>query len=128
MTYQNITVLGNVGRDPELRYTQNATAVCDFPIATNRRWTDSNGQQQEQTTWWRVTCWRNTAEIAAKYVKKGRQVLVVASQVEASAYIAKDGEPRASLEITADNITLVGSRSDSAPEPNTQTSTNDVPF
>lgn len=104
MTYQQIIVVGNVGRDPELRYTPSGIAVTDFSVASSRRWTDQNGQAVERTTWWRVTCWRRQAEIVAQYVKKGRQVMVVASQVEANAYTGRDGEARASLDITADEV------------------------
>lgn len=104
MTYQQIIVVGNVGRDPELKYTQNGIAVTDFSLASSRSWTDQNGQRQERTTWWRVTCWRRQAEIVAQYVKKGRQVMVVATQIEADAYMGRDGDPRASLNITADDV------------------------
>jgi single-strand DNA-binding protein len=104
MTYQNITIVGNVGRDPELRYTPSGIAVTDFSLATSRRWTDQQGQQQERTTWWRVTCWRRQAEIVAQYVKKGRQVMVIANQVEANAYEGRDGQARASLDVTADQV------------------------
>lgn len=104
MTYVNLTIVGNVGRDPELRYTPSGIAVTDFSIATNRRWTDQSGQQQERTTWYRVTCWRRQAEVVAQYVKKGRQVMVVASQIEADAYEGKDGQARATLNVTADQV------------------------
>ncbi len=104
MTYVNLTIVGNVGRDPELRYTPSGIAVTDFSIATNRRWTDQNNQQQERTTWYRVTCWRRQAEVVAQYVKKGRQVMVVASQIEADAYEGKDGQARATLNVTADQV------------------------
>lgn len=104
MTYQQITIVGNVGRDPELRYTPNGIAVTDFSLASSRTWTDQNGQRQERTTWWRVTCWRRQAEVVAQYVRKGKQVLVIASQVEANAYTGRDGEARASLDVTADEV------------------------
>jgi single-strand DNA-binding protein len=122
MTYQQVIVVGNVGRDPELRYTQSGVAVTDFPVATNRSWTDQNGQRQERTTWWRVTCWRRQAEVVAQYVKKGRQVMVVATQVEADAYMGRDGEPRSSLNITADEVRFL---SDGGPS-SSQRSEGDV--
>jgi single-strand DNA-binding protein len=104
MTYQQITIVGNVGRDPELKYTGSGVAVTDFSVATNKRWTNQNGEQQERTTWYRVTCWRKQAEIVAQYVKKGRQVMVIASQIEANAYTGNDGTARASLDVTADQV------------------------
>jgi single-strand DNA-binding protein len=107
MTYVNLTIVGNVGRDPELRYTPSGIAVTDFSIATNKRWQDQNGQQQERTTWYRVTCWRRQAEVVAQYVKKGRQVMVIASQIEADAYEGKDGQTRTTLNVTADQVVFL---------------------
>jgi single-strand DNA-binding protein len=74
--YQNIVIVGNLGRDPELRYTPDGTPVCNFSVATNRRWTSSDGSQGEETTWFRITAWRRMAEVCAQYLSKGRQVLV----------------------------------------------------
>jgi single-strand DNA-binding protein len=117
MTYQQITLVGNVGRDPELRFTSSGIAVTDFSLAVNRVWTDQSGQKQERVTWWRVTCWRRQAEVVAQYVKKGKQVLVTASQIEADAYMGRDGEPRASLNITADEVRFLSGVNDSIGEP-----------
>jgi len=105
MSYQNITIVGNVGSDdPQLRYTPSGIAVTDFSVAVNRSYTKDDGTKVEQVTWYRVTCWRRQAEVVAQYVKKGRQVMVIASQVEANAYAGRDGEPRASLDVTADQV------------------------
>jgi len=106
--HSNITLVGHVGDDPRFQYTNNGTAVANFSIATNKRWTDANGETQERTTWFRVTCWRGLAENVVRYVKKGRQVMVVASQIEASAYINKQGEAAASLDVTADRVIFLG--------------------
>lgn len=111
MSYQQLNIVGNVGRDPELKYTQSGAAVCDFSVAVTRKFT-VNDQPQERTTWYRVTCWRRTAEIAAQYVKKGRQVMVIADQIEANAYLGNDGNPRASLDVTCKELILLGGRSD----------------
>ncbi len=116
MTYQQIIVVGNVGHDPELRYTPSGIAVTDFSVASSRRWTDQNGQAVERTTWWRVTCWRRQAEVVAQYVKKGSQVMVVANQIEANAYTGRDGEARASLDITADEVRFLQGSSSMVPE------------
>jgi single-strand DNA-binding protein len=120
MTYQQITIVGNVGRDPELRYTQSGIAVTNFTLAVNRTWQDDDGQTQERVTWWRVTCWRRQAEVVAQYVKKGRQVLVTASQVEADAYAGRDGEPRASLNVTADEVRFLSGGGNANGNPNRQ--------
>lgn len=135
MTYQQIIIVGNVGNDPELKYTQNGTAVCDFSLATNRTWTDPQGNKQERVTWWRVTCWRRQAEVVAQYVKKGGQVMVVASQIEATAFTRRNGEPGASLEITADDVRFLSSSSsagsrddDDSHQPMRGEPTPDIPF
>lgn len=113
MSYQQLIIVGNVGRDPELRYVGSGIAVTDFSIAVTRKWTDQQGNRQETTTWWKVTCWRKTAEIVAQYVRKGKQVLVVASQIEAETYQARDGQSRTQLKVTADEVRLLGGRGDS---------------
>ncbi|MBN2469649.1 MAG: single-stranded DNA-binding protein [Anaerolineae bacterium] len=109
--YQYTVIVGNVGRDPELRYTPDGTAVCDFSVAVNRRWTGSDGEQKEKTTWFRVTCWRKLAETVNQYVTKGRQVLVT-GEVDASGWVGQDGEPRATLELTARDVKFLGRRDD----------------
>ncbi|GAB4572763.1 MAG: hypothetical protein Kow0077_13140 [Anaerolineae bacterium] len=109
--YQYTVIVGNVGRDPELRYTPDGTAVCDFSVAVNRRWTAQDGSQQEKTTWFRVTCWRKLAETVNQYLSKGRQVLVV-GEVDASAWLDGEGNPRATLELTAREVKFLGRRDD----------------
>ena len=86
--YQKTVVVGTSGKDPEMRYTPSGVPVTSFNVATSRKWTNANGEQQEKTTWFRVTCWRKTAELAAQYLQKGRLVLVE-GDIEASAWTAK---------------------------------------
>ncbi len=105
--YQKTVVIGHLGRDPEMRYTPSGVPVTSFSIATSRKWTNQNGESQEKTTWFRVTCWRKTAELAAQYLKKGRLVLVE-GDIDASAYTDREGNPRASLELTATNLKFLG--------------------
>ncbi len=108
--YQYTVIVGNVGRDPELRYTPSGVAVCDFSVAVNRRWTDrETNEQKEKTTWFRVTCWRTLAETVSHYVTKGRQVLVT-GEVDASAWVDNEGSPRAQLELTARDVRFLGRR------------------
>jgi single-strand DNA-binding protein len=110
--YQYTVIAGNVGRDPEMRYTQSGQAVCDFSVAVNRRWTDRNSnEQREKTTWFRVTCWGRLAETVNQYVQKGRQILVT-GEVDASAWTDGDGNPRATLELTARDVKFLGRRDD----------------
>jgi single-strand DNA-binding protein len=115
MSYQKTIVVGNVGRDPEMRYTPSGVPVTSFSVAASRRWTDQSGQQQEKTTWFRVTCWRKLAETAAQYLQKGKLILVE-GDIDASAYTDREGHPRASLELTATNFRFLGARGEGAPE------------
>lgn len=107
--YQQITIIGNVGRDPELRFTPQGVAVCDFSVAVNKRVGGQNTEARDETTWFRVTCWRQLAETVAKYVKKGRQIMVV-GEVSASSYTDKSGQPAVTLEITAQTVKFLGQR------------------
>lgn len=112
--YQSTIVLGNVGKTPELRYTQGGIAVCDFSVAVNKKRrkrndADTEDQTYEVTTWFRVTCWRALAENVAKYVNKGDQIFVT-GEVEASAWINKNEEAQGQLELTADQVRFLGSK------------------
>ena len=110
--FQQIIVVGNLGRDPEMRYTASGVPVTSFSLATSRKWTGQDGQPQEKTVWFRVTAWRRDAELASQYLTKGQRVLVVGEMEEASTWTDKDGNARASLEMTARNIRFMGSRGD----------------
>lgn len=96
-----------------MRYLQSGIPVCDFSVAVTRR-IGRGDERTEKTTWFRVTCWRQTAELAAQYVRKGAQIMVVGT-IEASAYTDRSGQPAVSLDLTADNFQLLGARGDSAP-------------
>jgi single-strand DNA-binding protein len=109
--YQRTIVVGHLGRDPEMRYTPTGVPVTSFSMATTRKWTNANGEQQEKTTWFRVTCWRKVAETAAQYLQKGRLVLVE-GEIDTSAWTDKEGNPRASLELTASAVRFLGGRGD----------------
>ena len=118
--YQKIIVAGNLGRDPEMRYMADGTAVTNFSIATNRRWTDRNtGEPTEETTWFRVSVWGRQAESANQYLSKGRQV-IVEGRLRAdpntggpSLFTRQDGTVGASFEIIANVVRFIGSREDS---------------
>ena len=127
--WQQTIIVGNVGRDPEVRYLQSGQAVASFSVAVSRKWKDKDtDEQREETTWFRVTCWRRLAETANQYVRKGTQIMVVGS-IKASAYTDKEGQPASSLELTADNFQLLGSRGDAEGEPEEAgTPSRDIPF
>lgn len=112
--YQYTIIIGNVGRDPEMRYTQSGVAVCSFSVAVSRSWTDrTSNEQREKTTWFKVSCWRGLAETANQYVHKGMQIMV-AGEIDASAYAGQDGAPKASLELTARDMKFLGRRGETA--------------
>jgi single-strand DNA-binding protein len=110
MSYQKIIIVGNLGRDPEMRYTPDGTPVTNFSVAVNRRWKNADGSQGEETTWFRVTAWRRQAEVAAEYLSKGRQVMVEGQMNPDKAsggprvWTGQDGVARANFEITAQRI------------------------
>jgi single-strand DNA-binding protein len=108
--YQHVVIVGNLGRDPEMRYTPSGVPVTSFTVAVNRKWKNQEGELQEKTTWFRVTAWRRLAELCNEYLEKGRLVLVE-GEIDASAWIGQDGEPRATLELTAQNVRFLGGRS-----------------
>lgn len=112
--YQQIVLIGNLGNDPEMRYTPSGVPVASFNLAVNKTWTNAEGQRQDKTTWFRVTTWRKNAEIASQYLTKGRQVLVVGELEDARAYTDRDGNLRASLEVTAQTIKFLNRMGDSA--------------
>ena len=74
--YNRVILAGNLGRDPELRYTPSGQAVANLSVATNERWRDKDGNNQERTVWWRVSVWGNQADTCNQYLGKGRQVLI----------------------------------------------------
>lgn len=108
--FQQTIIIGNVGRDPELRYTQGGTAVCSFSVAVTESWTDrDSNEKREKTNWYKVSAWRNLAEVCNQYVHKGMQIMV-SGNVEASAYIGNDGTAKASLDLTARDVQFLGGR------------------
>ncbi len=110
--YQQITLIGNLGNDPEMRYTPSGVAVASFNLAVNRSWTGQDGQKQDKTTWFRVSVWNKQAETVSQYLSKGRQVLVIGEMEEARAYTDRDGNMRASLEVKAQSVRFLGQRGD----------------
>ena len=119
--YQKLTIVGNLGADPEMRYTPSGQAVTNFNVATNRRWTGNDGQQQEETVWIRVSTWGKLAEICNQYLKKGRQVfcegrLVVDRETGGPRiWTDQNGNSRASYEMTALEVKFLGNRGDIGP-------------
>lgn len=113
MSFNKIIIVGNLGRDPELRYTPQGIAVCDFSMATNERKRDKSGEMQEVATWFRITLWRNQAENAAKYLKKGSQVFIE-GRLGLEEWTDRDGNTRQTLAVQATDMHFIGSRGDGA--------------
>ncbi len=141
MSFNRIIIVGNLGRDPELRYTAQGTPVCTFSLATNERRKDKSGEMQDQTTWFRVTLWNRLAETASQYLSKGRPVYIE-GRLRVEEYTDRDGKPRHSLEVFGTDMQFIGSRHDepvaeraasasAAPgpaEPQPDLSDEDIPF
>lgn len=113
--YQQITLVGNLGNDPEMRYTPSGVPVASFNLAVNKSWVNQEGQRQDKTLWFRVTAWRKQAETVSQYLTKGRQVLVIGEIEEARPWTDRDGNQRASLEVTAQTIKFLGGRGEGGP-------------
>ena len=115
MSFNKIIIVGNLGRDPELRYTPQGTAVCSFSMATNEKRRDKVGDFQDVTTWFRVTLWGKQAETASKYLTKGSPVYIE-GRLRIEEWTDRDGQTRQSLEVNATDMQFIsgGSRADDA--------------
>lgn len=116
--YQRLVLVGNLGRDPEMRYTPNGTAVTTFPVATSRRWTDASGTLKEETAWFRVSVFGKQAETCNQYLAKGRKVLVEGELAVDEktggprVYTRKDGTAGASFEVRGSTVRFLTSKSE----------------
>lgn len=149
MSFNKIIIVGNLGRDPELRYTPQGTAVCSFSVATNEKKRDKSGETADITTWFRVTLWGKQAETASKYLTKGNPIYIE-GRLRVEEWTDRDGNNRQSLEVQATDMQfLSGGRGDdtdqsssyserdysdrdeekSSPAPNVSAATDDdIPF
>lgn len=114
--YHKILLAGNLGRDPQMRYTPSGQQVVDFSMATSEKWTGQDGQPQERTIWWRVTVWGKQAENCNQYLKKGSKVLVEGRMTpdpktgNPRIWTRQDGTSAASYEVTAQTVKFLSSR------------------
>ncbi len=133
-----VILVGNLGRDPEVRYTAGGTPVANFTLATNERWTDPAGEKKERTEWHRIVVWGKQAEIAGEYLRKGRQVYVEGS-IQTREWNDRDGNKRSTTEVRAQRIQLLGrpeerpaaapqSAGEEVAEPEAEFSPDDIPF
>ena len=110
MSINKVILVGNVGKDPEVRYIENGTAVARFSLATNESYTNKSGEKVTNTEWHNVVLWRSLAEICEKYVKKGAQ-LYIEGKITTRAWSDKEGNKRYTTEIIGNQMQLLGSRS-----------------
>ena len=118
--YHKILLVGNLGRDPEMRITPSGTSVTNFSMATSEKWTGQDGQPQERTLWWRVSVFGKMGEACNEYLKKGSKVLVE-GRMNADPktgnpriWQGQDGQMRASFEVTASTVKFLSSRSENS--------------
>ncbi len=115
-----VILVGNLGRDPELRYTQSGQAVANFTLATNEKWKDKEGNSQERTEWHRIIVWGKSAENCAQYLQKGRSVYVE-GRLQTRDWEDREGNKRTTTEIVAQTVQFLGGRggagSESPPPP-----------
>lgn len=141
MSINKVILVGNVGKDPEVRHLESGVTVARFPLATNETYTDKSGKKVTQTEWHNIVVWRGLADVAEKYVRSGK-LLYVEGRLRTSSYTDKDGNKRYTTEIVCDNFKFLGpggnqqerpaeqrSEAPAAPDPvDSVSDTDDLPF
>ena len=135
-----VILVGRLGADPEMKYTNSGTGICRFNIATSERWNDKEGQKQERTEWHRVVAWAKLGELCNEYLKKGRQAYIE-GRMQTRSWQDKDGNKKYTTEVVANTVQFLGSadrsdnpKSDSLPpdgpflEETTDVKDDDIPF
>jgi single-strand DNA-binding protein len=122
-----VILVGNLGSDPEMRYTPSGKAVTSFRMATSRRYTTTAGENREETDWFRVSVWGKQAEQCNQYLGKGRQVYVE-GRLHARNWEGQDGQMRTSLEVTADRVLFLGRQAPAALPEEGEVEPEDLPF
>jgi single-strand DNA-binding protein len=118
MGVNKVILVGNLGANPEMRFTQGGQAVANLRLATTERWTDKNGQRQEQTEWHRVVVWGKQAEICGQYLTKGRQIYVE-GRIRTRQWQDQQGQKRYTTEVVAQTVQMLGSRAEGGPREDT---------
>lgn len=111
MSVNKVILVGNLGKDPELRYTPSGAAVATFSLATTERYKDRDGNRQEKTEWHNIVAWRQLAEICGKYLHKGKQIYIE-GRIQTRSYDDRDGNKRYITEIVADQMQMLGRAGD----------------
>jgi single-strand DNA-binding protein len=131
-SYNHVALMGNLTRDPELRYIPSGSAVCEFSIAVNRKWKGKDDQKKEEVSFFDIVAWGRTAEVAAEYLKKGRAVFVAGRLQQDRWDDAKTGQKRSKIRIVCEQIQFLGEKNGAgAPEEGGEgeaKADDDVPF
>ena len=124
-----VILLGNLGKDPEVRYLDKGVAVANFSLATTENYKNKEGERVSQTEWHNIVLWRGLAEVAEKYLKKGASVYIE-GKIKTRKWEDKDGKTRYNTEILADNMTMLGGRQskDDSPSLSNNDKSDDLPF
>lgn len=120
-----VILVGNLGKDPEIRYLDNGVAVANFSLATTENYKNKQGERVSQTEWHNIVFWRGLAEVAEKYLKKGDSVYVE-GKLRTRRWEDKDGNPRYTTEILADNMTMLGNKRSTVSEELSNTNSSDT--
>ena len=113
--FNQTIIIGNLGKDPESRYLTNGDPVCNFSVAVTEKWKSKDGDQKEQTTWFRINAFGKLAEICGQYLKKGASVMVI-GKMQSRKWSNKDGVERESWELRADSVQMLGLKPQDAQE------------
>ena len=125
-----VILVGNLGKDPEVRYLDNGVAVANFSLATSENYKNKQGERVSQTEWHNIVLWRGLAEVAEKYLKKGSSIYIE-GKIKNRKWEDKDGNTRYNTEILGDNMTMLGAKpssEDTSIKTNTQETNDDLPF
>jgi len=122
-----VILVGNLGSDPEMRYTPSGKAVTSFRMATSRRYTTTAGEAKEETDWFRVSVWGKQAEQCNQFLSKGRQVYVE-GRLHARSWEGQDGQTRTSLDVTADRVLFLGRQAPASLPEEGELEPEDLPF
>jgi single-strand DNA-binding protein len=133
VSVNRVILIGNLGRDPELRYTPSGQPVAKFPIATSEKWKDKDGQLQQRTDWHNIVAWGRQAEVCKEYLKKGSPIYIE-GRIQSRSYDDKDGNRKYITEIVVNRIQMLGKKGEESPEVETpepeteETEGDDIPF
>jgi single-strand DNA-binding protein len=121
MSVNKVILVGNVGKDPEVKHLDSNASVANFTLATSDHYTNKSGEKVTTTEWHNIVCWSGLATLAENYIRKGSQIYVD-GKIRTRSYDAQDGSKRYITEILADTIQLLGKKSDGTPSDGTKTS------